>query len=336
MKKFLIVIVILLLCEIFLRLTGPNPYKLEAIRSFEEYFQYDSYFGWAGKPHYTMQIPEFSYTVRFDERGFPILPAIEHDTIRNKTKILAMGACYTYGGPMLGPEKGFVNLLAQEFHDTADFDTVGIMGYNLYHSYLLNKKYNDGSFSIVIALFCPGFDFFLDTPYYFHGFGNRLAPHPYLKDNSLVHEPVPYRNSFWGTETGLRERLSLKERVLANWYLVSFLFRKLAQRTSFNTELPKFILTEFKKDVEARNGRPVIVVIQLIVDGRDTKMEKITDDFLSWMRKNNIDYIDLREKLRGHSCIDRGDPFHINYEGQKIIKEEIAAYLKKSGILTMP
>jgi len=323
-----------LITEIFLRLKYSNPYKLEYIRSFEAYFQYDSFFGWVGRPNYSMNVPDFSYTLRFDRRGFPILPAIEHDAIKNDKKILCMGSCYTYGGPMLGPEKSFINLLTKEFYDQADFDAIGIMGYSLYHSYLLNKKYNDGSFSAVIALFSPDFDFYLNTPYYLHELSNRLVPHPYLKEMKLVHDPVPFRKSFWGSETEIWERLTFKEQVLANCYLLSAILSKVVVKTSFSPELAKFILQEFKREVEARHGRLVILVMNLIVDKQDMKMKKITDDFLAWMRDNNIDYVDLREKLRGHSCIDRGDPFHINFEGQKIIKEELAAHLKKIGVFT--
>jgi hypothetical protein len=328
----LILIAIILFLEILMRLRGPNAYEIQFIRPFETNFQYDSHFGWIGKPNYSMEMEYFG-TLNFDDRGFPIVPDVKNDKVKNDKKILFIGRCDIYGGPMLGPEKGFMGLLAREIGDRVDFDVMGVGGYSFYQEYLVNQKYNSGGYNLVIVSFCPFLDLYLNTQLYMHGFGNRLVPHPKKSGDKITHTPVPYVKSYWEDDLPKSKRFSLKEKIFLKSYLLSKIINKVIEKRSFDIDLTKFIIKEFKKDVESKGGKLVFLIFNWCPDTPEPQLTKITDEFIAWLVQNNIDCIDLREKLIGESLAKMGDPTHVSVDGQKIMKEEILSYLNKTGFL---
>ena len=77
------------------------------------------------------------------------------------------------------------------------------------------------------------------------------------------------------------------------------------------------------------NGRLVLMIIDVDVEDSPPHIVKEGDEFISWLKQNKIDYIDLRQKLKGYSMAKTGDPYHISVAGEVIKKDEILNYLKK-------
>jgi hypothetical protein len=166
-----------------------------------------------------------------------------------------------------------------------------------------------------------------------HGFGNRLVPHPKKSGDKITHTPVPYVKSYWEDDLPKSKRFSLKEKIFLKSYLLSKIINKVIEKRSFDIDLTKFIIKEFKKDVESKGGKLVFLIFNWCPDTPEPQLTKITDEFIAWLVQNNIDCIDLREKLIGESLAKMGDPTHVSVDGQKIMKEEILSYLNKTGFL---
>ena len=333
-KIILILIALLLSAEILVRITCPNPYEIEYPHFWETNFQYDSYYGWVSKSNFIVDLKPFGFeNIVIDHRGFPIIPDIKNDRIENEKKILFIGRCDTFGGPMIGSEKSFMGLLARETGARLDIDSIGVSGYTFYQEYLLNQQHNHGGNDLVIVSFCPQFDFYLDTKFFMYSLGNRLVPHPQVKDGRLTHKLVPYVKSYWEANLPEGERFSLKEKVLLNNYLLSKIISKVIKKKSFDVDLTNHILKELKKDVENKGGRLALLVFNWCPDKQEPFLTKVTDEFITWLIQNNVGVIDVRRKLVGYSLAKMGDPTHVSVDGQKIMKEEILSYLNKTGFL---
>ena len=348
MNVILICLIPLLLIEIYFRFEGPNSYSLLFPRFLEIYHQYDSHLGWVGKPNTKVQ-PDFYGSLEIDERGFAILPNVKNDKIRNNRTIAYLGRCDTYVGGDKGPEKNFMNLLAGEIGDRFDFEVMGYGGYTLYQDYLLAEKYNHGQFSLIIVPVYPEVDFYLDTPYVksgykpLVGFNNRLCPHPRMTPQGVTHSPVPYIKSFWDEppnpsphwtpDSHSRKNLSFKEKLFLNCYSLSKLLSTTDKIRSFDPLLTRKIVQQLNLHTTRNNGRLVLMIINLDIDKSSPQIVKEGDEFISWLKQNKIDYIDLRQKLKGYSMAKTGDPYHISVAGEVIRKDEIINYLKKSNFL---
>lgn len=333
-KNILILIALLLAAEVILRITSTKPYEIEYPHFWETNFQYDRYFGWVGKSNFTVNLKPFGFeNIAFDDRGFPVIPNITNDKIKNEKKILFIGSCDIYGGPMIGAEKGYINLLAKEDQGYLDFEAIGVSGYLLYQRYLLHKKFNNGGNDLVIVLFCPTFDFYLNTDFFMHKFGNRLVPCPQVVNDNITHNPVPYIKSYWEYKEPFDERFSLKEKVFLNCYCLSKIISLWIDKKSFDINLTKSIIKAFEVDAKNKGGKLALLIINLDLETPDPHLKVITDEFVTWLTQNDVGVIDVREKLIGHSLAKFGDPTHINSEGHEIIKNEIHSYVKKNGLV---
>jgi len=333
-KNILILIALLLSAEILLRITSPKPYEIEYPHSWETNFQYDSYFGWVGKPNFIVDLKPLGFeNIASDHRGFPIIPNIKNDKIKNEKRILFIGKCDTFGGPMIGVEKGFTNLLAQESADLLDFDVIGLAGYSFYQEYLLNQKYNAGGNSLVLVTFCPFFDFYSDTEYFMYRFGNRRVPRPRIDGDTITHDPVPYIKSYWEYKLPWSERFSFREKLFLNCYTLSKIMNRWIAANSFDVDLAKHIVKQFQRDVKKKGGKLALLIFNECPDVLDPHLTTITDDFVAWLAQNNVGVIDVRRKLVGCSLAQQGDPTHINFDGQKIIKNELLSYLRNNGLV---
>ena len=333
-KNILILIALLLSAEILLRITSPKPYEIEYPHFWETNFQYDRYFGWVGKSNFTVNLKPFGFeNIAFDDRGFPVIPNIKNDKIKNEKKILFIGSCDIYGGPMIGAEKGYINLLAHEVRDYLDFETIGVSGYLLYQRYLLNKKFNTGGNNLVIVFFCPTFDFYLNTDFFMHKFGNRLVPCPQRQDDKITHDPVSYIKSYWEYKEPFGERFSFKEKLFLNCYCLSKIIGLWIDKKSFDINLTKSIIKALEIDVKNKGGKLALLIANWNPDTLDPHLKVITDEFVTWLTQNDVGVIDVREKLIGYSLAKFGDPTHINFEGHEIIKNEIRSYLRNNGLV---
>jgi hypothetical protein len=335
----LVCTVVALAVEIFLRLTGTNAFYIQSPRFFEANFQYDSYFGWVGKPNYVMDMTDHPglAVLKFDARGFIISPHIQNDPVVNTRKVLFIGACDSFGGPALGPEQGYVDMLAADLNSQFDFDVFGASGYSFYQEYLLQKKYNQGGHDIVFVSFYAPFFFYLDTQYALMEFGNRFCPHPRYSNGILSHNPVPYIKSYWEQALPFQERFNLKEKIFIKSYLLSKIMRNIIINKSFNPGLTRHIAQTFKEDVEQKGGKMVILIFNFpLVSYAETA--KTTDAFIEWLQGNHIDYIDFRKYFKDKPLSDYttlktiGDPTHFNYSAQITIKNVITEYLHTVGL----
>ena len=263
----LIIIAIVLAAEIVLRLTGNNAFIIDQPHFWETNFIYDSDLGWFSKPNFVVQLKEHGFPdIAFDRRGFPALPAIQNNPVKNEKKVLFVGRCDTYGGPMVGPENTFMNLLARETSEELDFDVIGVSGYSLYQEYLLYKKYSGRNNDCVIVSFCPALDFNLNTSYYFHTLSNRRVPRPYVVNGTVQHKPVPYIKSYWEYTLPLVERLNAAEHILNKSYLLSKIINWWQKRKSFDVELTKKIILSMQADVQSHGGRLALFFINWLPD----------------------------------------------------------------------
>jgi hypothetical protein len=326
----LIIIAIVLAVEIVLRLNGKNAFDLEQPNFWETNFIYDSHLGWFSKVNFVVQLKEHGFPdIVFDRRGFPVLPAIQNDHVKNENKVLFVGRCETYGGPMIGSDMAFLNLLAKETSGVLDFDVIGVSGYSLYQEYLLYKKYSGRNNALVIISLCPIVDFYLNTKYYFSSLNNRLVPRPVIVNGTLQHDPVPYVKSYWESELPVSQRVSFTEALFSNCFSLSRALYFLNRKNSFNVDLTKKILCEMQTDIEAQGGRLAVFCFNWLPDNPDVPLDAITDEFVLWLENRNIDVIDARRDLVGYSLKKFGDPTHYNDEGNIIIKNKILDYLKK-------
>lgn len=330
----LTLIACILLFEILLRLSGNNSFTLSRPHFWETNFTYDRELGHFSKPNYVVDLSSHGFPdIVFDHRGFPLLPAIQHDKTPNDRKILFVGRCDTYGGPMVPQDKAFMNLLARETSQTYDFDVIGVSGYSLYQEYLLYKRYPDKNNTLVIMSFCPALDFNLNSRYYFYTLSNRRVPRPQVINGTVQHEPVPYVQSYWDYTLPVLERLSAAEHILNNSYLLAKIINWCQERNSFDIALTKKIILSMQADVKSHGGRLALFFINWLPDSPDPKQSQTADEFTYWLKNNDIGVIDVRNDLIGFSLAKAGDPTHVNHEGQVIIKNKIAEYLKQESVI---
>ena len=335
--------ILFLAIEIYCRLQGANAYALLFPRFLEIHHRYDSHLGWVGTPGATVN-PGVYGILETDDRGFVKLPNIQNDTNRNQQTIAFIGRCCSYVGGDSGPDKNFMNLLAGELGGQFDFDAMGHGGYTLYQDYLLARKFNHGQYDIVMVPVYPEVDFYMNTPYVksgytpLVGFNNRQAPQPRSTPQGIRHKPVPCIKSFWNEppdpspqwtpNSHSRKNLSPKERLFISCYSLAMLLQKIDTWRSYDPTLTREIMLELARHTQSHNGTLLVLINNVDIDQPSERIMREGDAFIRWLDENNIAFIDLRHKLKGHSMALTGDPYHTSAEGEVIKKNEVAGYLR--------